>query len=166
MALMCRAWLLQLRHHQHRLRMSGGDSFCRWGSLSGDSCFLPPAASPAPVAACVHIPHCPVCRGNASHTLIQVARYGVTDGWVWLSVGHALQGSQGSQAQVIVSTIAGAGSQEAQSIQNTLQQSVSSGQFANSLRQNGTQTSACCLLMPPAQKQPCTEVGCLSLHVL
>ena len=71
-----------------------------------------------------------------------------------LSVVHCLQGAQGSQAQVIVSTISGASSQEVQNISNTLQQSVNSGQFANSLRQSGAQTPTSLLHKPLACKQP------------
>ena len=48
-----------------------------------------------------------------------------------------MQASQGSQAQVIISTIAGASNQDVQSVANTLQQAVSSGKFADSLRQGG-----------------------------
>lgn len=54
-----------------------------------------------------------------------------------LHIWNALQGGQGAQAQVIISTIAGASSQDVQGIQNTLQQSVGSGQLANRLRQAG-----------------------------
>lgn len=71
-----------------------------------------------------------------------------------LSYVCCLQGAQGSQAQVIVSTISGASSQETQNISNTLQQSVNSGQFANSLRQSGAQLSVCRLLKPFEYKQP------------
>lgn len=96
------------------------------------------------------LPLCPV------PTMIVVA---VCSSWIWLNTVHSLQGPQGSQAQVVVSTISGASSQEVQSISNTLQQSVSSGQFANSLRQSGAQTSACHLLEHSAYMQPCTELG-------
>ena len=48
-----------------------------------------------------------------------------------------MQGPQGSQAQVVVSTIAGSSNQDVHNIADTLQQSVSSGKFADALRQNG-----------------------------
>ena len=58
-----------------------------------------------------------------------------------------------------MSTISGASSQEVQGISNILQQSVNSGQFANSLRQSGAQTSACHSLEHSAYMQPCTKLA-------